>query len=132
MPWDSWRSWGERSERMGRDSTSERARTRAGTLLVTVLVVALGAAAAHRLAPTVRPAGRVDPDVVHRVDLNHADPAEIAVLPGIGDVLAARIVDSRERHGRFAEIGVLERVHGIGPRTIERIRPHVVCEPETP
>jgi len=62
---------------------------------------------------------------VWRVDLNEAGPGEFEVLPGIGPALARRIVQERERTGRFADADALDRVPGIGPATIERIRPFV-------
>ncbi|HEX6071021.1 MAG TPA: helix-hairpin-helix domain-containing protein [Longimicrobiaceae bacterium] len=60
-----------------------------------------------------------------RVDLNRATEAELEALPGIGPALAARIVASREEHGRFARIGDLARVPGIGPALLERLAPLV-------
>jgi competence protein ComEA len=50
-----------------------------------------------------------------RVDLNTADVAELDGLPGIGPVLAQRIVDHRTRHGPFRSVEQLEDVPGIGP-----------------
>ncbi len=57
-----------------------------------------------------------------KVDLNTADVDELASLPGIGDVLAARIVAHRERHGPFRAIDDLDFVSGIGPSLVERLR----------
>ncbi len=57
------------------------------------------------------------------VDLDHASAAELDQLPGIGPVLAARIVEHRERHGRFRRVEELLAVPGIGPRLLERLRP---------
>ena len=59
------------------------------------------------------------------IDLNHAAASELHRLPGIGPVLAGRIVEYRLRHGRFAAVEELLGVHGIGPRLLERIRPFV-------
>jgi competence protein ComEA len=52
-----------------------------------------------------------------RVDLNTADAAELDALPGIGPVLAQRIVDHRTRHGPFRSVEQLDDVPGIGPAT---------------
>jgi competence protein ComEA len=49
------------------------------------------------------------------VDLNTAAAADLDALPGIGPVLAQRIVDHREQHGRFASVEQLDDVPGIGP-----------------
>jgi len=58
-----------------------------------------------------------------RVDLNAATAAELTLLPTIGPTRARSIVDDRRDHGPFASIDDLDRVHGIGPRTIARIAP---------
>jgi competence protein ComEA len=50
-----------------------------------------------------------------RVDLNAATAGELDALPGIGPVLAQRIVDHRSRNGPFRSIDQLEDVPGIGP-----------------
>jgi competence protein ComEA len=50
-----------------------------------------------------------------RVNLNTATVADLDALPGIGPVLAQRIVDHRSRAGRFASVDELNDVSGIGP-----------------
>lgn len=57
--------------------------------------------------------------------LNGATPEELESLPGIGPVLARRIVTRRTRAGRFRTVEELLDVPGIGPVTLERIRPLV-------
>jgi competence ComEA-like helix-hairpin-helix protein len=59
------------------------------------------------------------------LDLNRASPIELDQLPGVGPVLAARIVEHRNRNGRFRRVDELLAVRGIGPRLIERLRQHV-------
>jgi competence protein ComEA len=46
-------------------------------------------------------------------------------LPEIGEALAKGIVESREQDGPFASHDDLDRVRGIGPKTLERIRPYL-------
>lgn len=60
------------------------------------------------------------------VDINRASAEELAILPGIGPVAAAAIVESRRADGPFSVVGDLERVHGIGPKTIEAVRPYLL------
>jgi competence protein ComEA len=60
-----------------------------------------------------------------QVDINAADVQELNQLPGVGPVLARRIIDSRESKGPFAAIDDLRRVPGIGPKTLKRIRPYL-------
>lgn len=56
------------------------------------------------------------------VPVNRATREELMCLPGIGAVLAGRIVAERDAHGAFRDIADLERVPGIGPRRIERLK----------
>jgi len=48
------------------------------------------------------------------------------MLPGIGPALAARIIEDREKAGAYRSVEDLDRVKGIGPRTIEKLR-ELVC-----
>jgi competence ComEA-like helix-hairpin-helix protein len=58
--------------------------------------------------------------------LNRARAAELERVPGLGPVRAAAIAAERERRGGFASVDALrERVPGIGPQTVDRIRPHL-------
>jgi competence protein ComEA len=58
-------------------------------------------------------------------DINQADWPELCELPGIGATLARRIVEHRQSHGPFRSLDDLRRVRGIGPKTLERIRPYL-------
>ncbi len=59
------------------------------------------------------------------VDLNTATVEGLDALPGVGPVLAARIVAWRTAHGRFTSVDELGEVPGIGPKALERLRPLV-------
>jgi competence protein ComEA len=56
------------------------------------------------------------------VDLNAATATELDALPGIGPVLAERIIGWRTEHGRFAAVDDLQQVSGIGPAVMDRLR----------
>jgi competence protein ComEA len=56
-----------------------------------------------------------------KLDLNRATARELDALPGIGPVLAARIIAHRERHGPFGSPEELLAVRGIGPRLLARL-----------
>ncbi len=60
-----------------------------------------------------------------RVRINSATADELEGLPGVGPVLAGRIVEHRSRAGPFAEVEDLLAVPGIGERMLESIRDRV-------
>ena len=59
------------------------------------------------------------------MNLNTADVAALDTLPGIGPVLAGRIVAWRQQHGRFSAVDELGEVSGIGPALLSKIRDRV-------
>lgn len=59
------------------------------------------------------------------VDLNSATLEQLDGLPGVGPVLAKRIIDWRAAHGRFSSVDDLTEVSGIGERTLADLRPLV-------
>lgn len=59
------------------------------------------------------------------VDVNRADADQLQQLPGIGPVLAARIIEHRERWGPFDAPEDLLEVSGIGPRLLARMRDRI-------
>jgi competence protein ComEA len=65
---------------------------------------------------------RMDPDdlrvLAQPVDINHADVAELASLPGVGSTIGTRIVTGRP----YSEVDELIEVKGIGPKRLARIR----------
>jgi competence protein ComEA len=65
------------------------------------------------------------PDGPGAVDLNRASARELDALPGIGPVLAARIIAHRQQHGPFASRDELLAVRGIGPRLLARLAPRI-------
>ena len=68
------------------------------------------ATAASRLAPGVP------------VDINTAAQEALESLPGIGPVLAQRIIAYRETNGPFATVEDLQKVEGVGADTFEKLR----------
>ena len=95
-----------------------------------------GRGSAFELEPPARPdstaAMAPSAPVERGLDLNRASAAELDALPGIGPVLAARIVEQRERGGTFRRLEDLMAVRGVGPRLLERLRPRVRLGPTGP
>ena len=61
-----------------------------------------------------------------QLDVNEADWPEWSLLPGIGEMLAKRIVQSRQTDGPFRSHEDLQRVRGIGPKTLEHLRVYLL------
>ena len=68
----------------------------------------------------------------YKIDVNRAPWIEWTLLEGIGETLARRIVDDRDRNGPFRSVDDLSRVKGIGPKTLARIRPRLTITADEP
>jgi hypothetical protein len=62
------------------------------------------------------------------IDLGCAQSQTFEIFPGIGPVLAQRIVDARQIRP-FERVEDLLRVHGIGPKTLDRMRGGLTVAP---
>ena len=115
----------ERKERLGE-----------GLLLAAVLglalLLALGSGWNRLLrVETVAPVHSVAVEELRRaemVNLNSATVEELMTLPGVGEVLAGRIVGYREEHGAYASVEELRNVPGIGEAKLEAIRERVFVD----
>ena len=63
------------------------------------------------------------------IDPNVAGDEELDRLPGVGPARALDIVSDREENGPFRTVEDLARVRGIGPASVERMRPHLRLDP---
>mgnify|MGYP001026415096 CR=1 FL=1 len=84
------------------------------------------ATAAAEITPAESPKGGNSGGLL---DLNRATVAELDALPGIGSVLANRIVEWREREGPFRSVDDLGKVEGIGPALLAKLAPLVTVAP---
>jgi len=64
----------------------------------------------------------LDAEEEDKINLNTASAKELTSLPGIGEVLAARIVAYREERGPFQTLDDIMQVSGIGSKVVEEIR----------
>ena len=60
-----------------------------------------------------------------KIDINTADAEKLQTLDGIGEMLAERIIARRESVGPYRCVDELLEVEGIGPATVDRIRPWI-------
>lgn len=94
-----------------------RARPPSDSAAAPAPAVTAGASARPRpAAPALQPAS---------MDVDRASEAELLRLPGIGPSLAARIVAERTTGGPFGGPEGLLRVRGIGPKTLDKVRPYL-------
>lgn len=77
---------------------------------------ATGATAAGRAAASAE---------TGKVSINAAGRGELESLPGIGPVLAERIVEYRRTNGPFQDVGELKKVNGIGEGKFDRIKDRI-------
>lgn len=100
------------------------------TRLLAAALLALTSAAGLALTTTRAPLTTPTASAVAAplLNINTASAAELQLLPRIGPTLSARIVEDRETNGPFESIEALDRVKGIGPRTIQNLRPHITAE----
>ena len=62
------------------------------------------------------------------INLTTATAEQLEAIPGIGPVLAQRIIEYRQTHGRFQSVDELLEVRGIGAKRLENMRPYVVVK----
>ena len=58
------------------------------------------------------------------VNINTASKRQLEALPGIGEVLAQRIIDYRSANGPFSSVDELVKVKGIGEKTLAKLKPY--------
>ena len=96
--------------------------------------------AAQQVQRSIQPAGIKAPESVmvpgipatrqvscsNLVDINHASEHELTRLKGVGPAIAKRIIQFRNNMGPFRTPEDLLQVRGIGPKTLEKMRPQLM------
>jgi competence protein ComEA len=59
------------------------------------------------------------------IDINKASAEQLTRIPGIGKVMAERIILFREEHGPFRRVEDLLKIKGIGEKSLQKLRPYV-------
>ena len=97
------------------------ARTRSGlakTLCAAVAILLLCTTMGAQKQPPAKP-----------IDLNAATTKELEELPGVGKVTAQRIIDMRQKSGRFRRVEDLLAIRGISREKMDALRPYVTVSP---
>jgi competence protein ComEA len=75
--------------------------------------------------------GAMAADSQGTVNINTAGAEQLMLLPRIGPSVAQKILEFREKNGRFKAVEDLMLVQGVGERTFELIKPHIAVSGET-
>lgn len=114
-------------------NTSDWSRTPAGMFSAAVLGIAslsgLAWSVSNSQQPIQQPTSQISPQALHQssaparllIDLNTASIKELQLLPSIGPSLAQRIVNDRDEQGLYKSLSDLDRVRGIGPKTLAKL-----------
>ncbi len=85
----------------------------------------VGTAPGSSVGSSATTGSSTDPASSGPIDLNQATLTDLDALPGVGPILAQRILEWRSAHGRFTSVDELREVSGIGARKFESLRSHV-------
>lgn len=96
--------------------------------IVTELPAAPAPAVAPAQSESPRSAAPVAANPPAKINVNTASLTELETLPGVGPKLAQRILDDRTKNGNYKTLKDLDRVSGIGTKTLERLAPLVTFE----
>ncbi|MDP2755566.1 MAG: helix-hairpin-helix domain-containing protein [Nitrospirota bacterium] len=75
-----------------------------------------------------KPPAKLAPLFFKPIPINQADEELLITIPGIGPVLAKRIIEFRGQHGRITSIEELDDVKGIGPAKLEKLKAYLVVD----
>ena len=94
---------------------------RASALIISILFVLSSLTVHAQKHPPAKP-----------IDLNVANVKELQQLPGVGQVTAQRIIDMRQKSGRFRRVEDLLAIRGISQKKLDALRPYVAVSPTLP
>jgi competence protein ComEA len=94
-----------------------------GAALAGVVLITGALAPEAHAAP--RTAAASEGEAKTPVDVNKASADDLTSVPGIGDSIARKIVEFREKNGPFKTVDDLLKVPGIGEKSLQKLRPYL-------
>jgi comEA protein len=70
----------------------------------------------------------IQPKEVFPININTANLGDLERIPGIGQIMATRIVQYRNAHGRFASLEDIKKVKGIGNKKFEMMKNYITLD----
>ena len=95
--------------------------------LIVVALLGLGINFLVKHCSSIRVIAYVSRDI-GRIGLNQADKETLIDVPGIGKILAQRIIDYRKQNAGFEDIAALKNIKGIGKSKYEAIKDYFIVE----
>jgi comEA protein len=108
-----------------KEEPMHQVRSRRGPIAAACLTLALLALFATYPCMADQSASKTKAPAAGEIDINRASAEQLTRIPGIGKVMAERIVLFRKEHGPFKRVEDLLKIKGIGEKSFERIRPYV-------
>lgn len=91
-------------------------------------LVAVDPEKSGQIEPDSSRAPELTPFFFERVPINRADHALLTTLPGVGSVMAERIIDYRKAHGPITSAEQLKNIQGIGPKRSTQLAGYITFE----
>jgi competence protein ComEA len=94
-------------------------------LMAAILGIAVSAAAAsaQNKSTTPKAAATATATATAPVNLNTATAEQLATIPGVGQKMAERIIDYRQKNGGFKKVEDLMNVTGVGEKSFLKMKP---------
>lgn len=99
-------------------------------VILFLVVIALSGSGINFLAKrfsAVRSIACANPSL-GKINVNTADKQTLKLIPGVGEKLAGRILDYRQKNGKFIQPEDLRRIKGFHSRTLEKARDLIIME----
>jgi len=111
---------------MNRTGSTRRTKGAMATLCLVAMVLAVAVSPA--LAVEGGDAKTAKDEPTRQIDINKASAVELTAIPGVGNVIAQRIVEFRDKQGPFRRVEDLMKIRGIGEKSFQKIRPYIKVE----